>query len=98
MCVERIVAVGWHHRVPGHDPLGDTPVIVPRLGIAPRTDIEAARRLDDLKLRLAILLIMRTPGAAMQRIRMEFAAVEEGDVARIDTAFHRLQVIALLPT
>src|SRR5258708_34258892 len=71
---------------------------MPRLGIAARTDIEAARRLDDLKLRLAILLIVRALGATMQRIRMEFAAVEEGDVARIDAAFHRLQVIAFLPT
>jgi hypothetical protein len=82
--------------MPGHDPLGDAPVVVARLCIAARADLQAARRVDDLKLWLAILLIVSVLGGAMQRIAMKFAAVEEGDMAGIKAALHRLQVIALL--
>src|SRR3984893_17119986 len=95
MRIECVVAIWRHHGVPRYDPLGDTPVIMPRRCIAARTDIEAARRLDDLKLRCAILLIVCALRAAVQWIGMELAAVKEGDVARVDAAFHRLQVIAL---
>ena len=40
---------------------------------------------------------MRALGVPVQRIAVHVLAVQERDVARIDAAFHRLQVVALLP-
>jgi hypothetical protein len=60
---------------------------VPGLGTASRPNIEAARRLADLELRCAILLILRSLGTAVKRIGMQFAAVQEGDVAVVGGGF-----------
>ena len=96
MGVERVVAVGRHHRVPGHDPLGDAPVVVAVLGVAARGDEQAAGGFHDLELRLLVALVVRALGVAVQRIGVHVVAVQERDVARIDAALHRLQVVALL--
>ena len=51
---------------------------------------------DDLKLRLLVGLIMRAFGVAVQRVAVHVAGVQERDVAGIDAALHRLEVVAFL--
>ena len=99
MPVHRMIAARRNGGVAGHDPGRDAPVILIVLGLAARPDIEAARRLDHFEDRREIAEIILVAGRPLeQRIGIDIAAVQEGDVARIDAALHRLQPIAFLET
>src|SRR5262249_16682670 len=52
--IKRVIAIGRHHRVPGHDPLGYAPVIVPLFSVAAHADAEAPRGLHYFEFRAAI--------------------------------------------
>ena len=80
MTVERVVSVRRDHRVEGHDPLRDAPVEMARLSAAARADEQAAIGFDDLELRLLVSLIVGSLGGAMQRIGVQFAAVQPRDM------------------
>ncbi len=99
MRAERMAGARRDDGVPGHDPGRDAPVIFAGLGVAPRADQQAAGEFLDLEQRHAVLLVVDVALRALeQRILVELRAVQPGDVAGIDAAFHRLQVIALLQT
>ncbi len=78
-------------------PLGDAPVVVAILGIAPRTDVKTAGTLDHLEHRLRIAeVVLIAFGALEQRIGADIGAVQKGDMAGVDAPLHRLQPVALL--
>ena len=97
VAVHRVIAARRDHGEAGHDPRRDAPVVVAVLGVASRADVQAALALDHLEHRLLVLEVVLVALRALEkRIRIEAAAMQEGHVARVDPAFHRLQVIALL--
>ena len=58
--------------------------------------IQPAGGFDDLEFRLLVALVVRALGVAVQRIAVHVAGVQERDVAGVDAALHRLQIVALL--
>src|SRR5207247_1315235 len=97
MAVERVAGVGWNEGVPRHDPLRDPPVIVAGIRIAPRADEQAAGRVDDVEAGLRGFRELRARGVPMERVARQIPAVQERNMAGIDAALDRLQVVALLP-
>ena len=92
-----MIAARRDHGEARHHPLGDPPIIMSGLGVAARADIEAAGALDDLEIGLRVgEIVLVALGALEQRIGIEIAAVQEGDVAGIDAALHRLQPVGFL--
>ena len=97
VAVHRMVGAGRDHGEGRHHPLGDAPVVVAVLGVAPRADVEPAGALDHLEHRLHVAHVVLVALRALeQRIAVELAGMQEGDVAGIDAAFHRLQPVRLL--
>ena len=97
VAVDRMVAARRDHGEAGHHPGRDAPVVVAVLGVAPRADIEPARLLHDLEIRLHVgEVVFVALGALEQRIGAEVAAMQERDVAGIDAALHGLQPVAFL--
>src|SRR6266568_2204764 len=98
MAVERIAApVGGNEGVPGHDPLRDPPIIVAGIRIAPRADDQAAGRVEDVEAGLRGFREPRARGIPMEWVGGQIPAVQERNMAGIDAALDRLQVVALLP-
>ena len=97
VAVRGLALVGRDQRVPGHQPLRDAPIVKARIGIAPRADQQAAGRFENVEHGIGAARVFGAGGVPVQRIGIEIAAMQERDVARIDAALHRLQVIALLP-
>ncbi len=95
--VERIPLVGRDQRVPRHQPLGDAPVVVARIGVAARADQQPGGRLENVEHRVGVARVLGAVGVAVERIAVEIVAMQEGDVARVDAAFHRLQIVRFLP-
>src|SRR6516225_5436069 len=97
VAVDRVIAARRDHGEAGHYPGRDTPVVIAVLGVTPGADIKPARLLDHLEIRLHVgEVVFVALGALEQRIGAEVAAVQEGDVAGIDSALHRLQPVAFL--
>src|SRR5262252_3706839 len=97
VAVDRVVAARRDHGEAGHHPGRDAPVVIAVLGVAPGADIEPAGLLHHLEIRLHVgEVVFVALGALEQRIGAEVAAVQEGDVARIDPTLHRLQPVAFL--
>ena len=97
MAVQRMVGARRDHGEARHDPLRDAPVVVAVLGIAAGADVQAARALHHLEVRLHVRhIVFVALGALEQRVGREIAAVQERDVARIDAALHRLQPVRFL--
>ena len=97
MAVHGVAAARRDHGEGRQHILGDAPVVVAVLGIAAGADIETACAFDDFEHRLRVVeIVLVALGALEQRIGVDVAAVQEGDVTGIDAAFHGLQPIALL--
>ncbi len=76
---------------------GGMTVVAGLVGVAARADQKAALEIHDLEDGHPVALVVLVAAAPLeQRIAVELARVQEGHVARVDAAFHRLQVIALL--
>src|SRR6266852_5686340 len=98
MSVERVPApVGGNERVPRHDPLRDPPVIAAGIRVAPRSDDQAAGRVEDVEGSLRGFRELRARGVPMEWVGGQIPAVQERNMAGIDAALDRLQVVALLP-
>ena len=92
-----MIAARRDHGEARHHPGRDAPVVVAVLGVAARADIEPARLLHDLEIRLHVgEVVLIALGALEQRVGAEVAAMQERDVAGIDAALHGLQPVALL--
>src|SRR5256885_16986526 len=97
MAVERVAGVGRNEGVPRHDPLRDPPVIAAGIRIAPRANDQAASRLEDVEGGLRGFRELRARGVPMEWVGGQIPAVQERNMAGIDAALDRLQVVALLP-
>ncbi len=97
MAVDRMVGARRDHGEGRHHPGGDAPVIVAVLGVAAGADEEPAGLLHDLEMRPHVAeIVFIALGALEQRVGAEVAAMQEGDVARIDAALHGLHPVAVL--
>ncbi len=97
MAVHAVAAARRDHGEARQHILGDAPVVIAVLGIAPRTDVEAAGALHHLEHRAGVIeIVLVAPGAPEQRIGIDVAAMQERHMAGIDAAFHRLQPVAFL--
>src|SRR5262249_28882501 len=99
MTVHGVVTPRRDHRERWHDPLRDAPIVVAVLGIAARAHVESAGALRHLEHGLSVTQVVLIALCTLEeRISAQLAAVQEGNVARIDAALHRLQPIAFLQT
>ncbi len=97
VAVHRMIGARRDHGEARHHPGSDAPVVVAVLGVAARADVEPARLLHHLEVRLHVIeVVLVALGALEQRVGAQVAAMQEGDMAGIDAAFHRLQPVALL--
>ena len=98
MAADGVVAARRDQGKAGHDPLGDAPVVLALAGVAPRPDVQPARRFHHLEVRPQVLEVVLVAFRSLEQgIDAHRVPVQEGDMARVDAAFHRLQVVALLP-
>src|SRR5260221_1613266 len=97
MPVERVPGVGRDEVVPRHCPLSDPPVIVAGIRIAPRADEQAAGGVEDVEGGLRGFRELRARGVPVEGVAGQVPAVQERNMAGIDAALDRLQVVALLP-
>src|SRR5258706_13723521 len=97
MAVERVRGVGRNEGLPRHDPLSDPPVIVAGIRIAPRADEPAAGGVEDGEGGLRGFRELRARGVPVEGVAGQVPAVQERNMAGIDAALDRLQVVALLP-
>src|SRR6266699_6845436 len=97
VAVERVAGVGGNERIPRHDPLRDPPVIVAGIRIAPRANDQAAGRVEDVEGGFRGFRELRARGVPMEWVGGQIPAVQERNMAGIDAALDRLQVVALLP-
>src|SRR5260221_1357605 len=98
MAVERVPGVGRNEGVPRHDPRSDPPVIVSGIRIAPRADEQAAGGVEDVEGGLRGFRELRARGVPVEGVAGQVPAVQERNMAGIDAALDRLQVVARLPT
>ncbi len=78
VAVDRVVAARRDHGEAGHHPGRDAPIVIAVLGVAPGADIEPARLLHDLEIRLHVgEVVFVALGALEQRIGTEVATVQE---------------------
>ena len=97
MAVNRMVATRRNRCKARHHPLCDAPVIISVFSVAASTDQESTFGFDNLELDLEILqIVFIALGALEKRIMFKRAAMQERNVAGIDAAFHRLQIITFL--
>src|SRR2546423_9210150 len=97
VAVHGMVSPWRNGRKKRHQPLSDPPVEIAVLCFSSRTDQQAASRLHHLELRLEIVeIVLIAFGTFEQRILIECAAMQKGNVARIDPTLHRLEVVAFL--
>src|SRR5215469_1054147 len=97
MPAKRMVSEWRYQSEPRKEPLRDAPVIGVRLTIPPAEQCEATWITLDLKDHVSIGLdVIIGLGALVHRIVINLVAVHIGNVTRVDTALHGLQVVALL--
>ena len=97
VAVHRMIGARRDHGEGRHHPLGDAPVVFAFFGVAPGADVEAAGALDHFEHRLHVAHVVLVALRALeQRVAVEFARMQERDVAGVDAAFHRLQPVGLL--
>ena len=86
-----------NQREPREQPLRDAPVVRIRLAVAAAVERHAVVGLLDVEDDVAVGLdVLVGLGPLVHRVVVDFEAVHVGDVAGVDPAFHRLEVVAFL--